>query len=77
MPRFKNVSPLGELDVPALGLTIPAGQFMDVTDPELAASFADQPGTWEPVLSAAERKAADKAAPDSTPPGPAPEAPPA
>jgi hypothetical protein len=61
MARFRNVSPLGDLDVPALGLTIPAGDIVDVKDPEISASFADQAGTWEPVLSPAERKAADKA----------------
>lgn len=67
MARFRNVSPLGDLDVPALGLTIPAGDVVDVKDPEISASFADQAGTWEAVLSPAERKAADKAAEPSDP----------
>lgn len=30
MPRFKNVSPLGDLDVPALGAVVEHGEIIDV-----------------------------------------------
>lgn len=68
MSRFKNVSPLGDLDIPALGLTIPAGEILETADPDVAASLADQNGTWEQQLSPAERKAADKAAAEQAAP---------
>lgn len=45
--KFKNTSPLGDLDVPALGVIVPSGEEFDVPD-ELAEAFAGQPH-MEPV----------------------------
>lgn len=46
--KFKNVSPLGALDVPALGKIVQPGEVFEV-DATLVQSFADQPGNFEPV----------------------------
>lgn len=46
MSKFKNVSSLGELDVPALNAIVGAGAVVDV-DGDLAAAFADQPSIWQ------------------------------
>lgn len=46
--KVKNVSPLGDLVVPALGITVAAGQTADV--PEAAAlSLLEQPANWQPA----------------------------
>lgn len=45
MATVKNVSPLGDLDVPALRITVPAGATVDVPD-EVAANLLEQVGTW-------------------------------
>jgi len=52
MAKIKNVSPIGDLDVPALGLTIKAGETVDVAD-EFAASLLEQPTNWAPADKAA------------------------
>jgi hypothetical protein len=52
MPKIKNVSPLGDLIIPALGIEIKAGASADVSD-EAAASLLEQSENWA---------AADKAA---------------
>ena len=50
--KFKNVSPLGDLEVPVLRAFVAAGETVEVPD-ELAEGFALQPITWEPVGRAA------------------------
>lgn len=59
MAKIKNISPLGDLDVPALGLTVKAGATVDVAD-DAAASLLEQKNNWAP---------ADKAAASITPEG--------
>lgn len=61
MAKIKNVSPLGDLDVPALGLTVKAGAQIEVANIEIAASLLEQPENWV---------AADKAAASITPVNP-------
>lgn len=41
MPKFRNVSPLGALDIPALGIIVQAGEVFDVPA-ALRANFAGQ-----------------------------------
>jgi len=52
MPKIKNISPLGELYVPSLNLTVKAGGIAEVSA-EAAASLLEQTDNWV---------AADKAA---------------
>jgi len=47
--RIKNVSPLGDLDVPALRRIVAAGEVVDVDDDDLAANLLDQPANWAPA----------------------------
>lgn len=51
-PRFKNVSPIGALDVPALGRVIAEGEEFEVRE-DLVPLFAAQVGNFEPVNPAA------------------------
>lgn len=62
VPRFKNVSPLGALDVPALGRVIAAGEEFEVRE-DLAPLFAGQAENYEPVNTSAKTAAADAVAP--------------
>jgi hypothetical protein len=45
MAKIKNVSPLGDLYVPAIGIEIAFGETTEVPD-ELAASLLEQPANW-------------------------------
>lgn len=45
---FRNVSSLGDLELPAVRQIVPAGGEVTVPD-EIAASLAAQPANWEPV----------------------------
>jgi len=58
MAKIKNVSPLGDMFIPSLGLEVKAGATFDVADEEVAASLLAQPDNWT---------AADKAAASVTP----------
>ena len=62
MATITNISPLGDLIIPALGnLVVKAGESVDVSD-EAAASLLEQTGNWTSA------KGAKTAAPvDSTP----------
>lgn len=57
MAKIKNVSPLGDLAIPSLGIEVKAGATFDVSD-EVAKSLLEQPENWA---------AADKAAANVTP----------
>lgn len=46
MPKFRNVSPIGELEI--LGRTVPFGDVVEVPD-DAADSLNRQPVNWEPV----------------------------
>jgi hypothetical protein len=65
MAKIKNISPLGDVAVPALGLTVKAGATVDVAD-DAAASLLQQTQNWAP---------ADQAAASVTPATPAPQSP--
>ena len=65
MPKIKNVSPLGALDVPLLRAVLEPGQVIDVTDDQAAALLL-QPGNYEPADKAAKALAADLAAAQDT-----------
>jgi len=45
MAKIKNVSPLGDLYVPSLGIEVAFGETTDVPD-DAAASLLDQPFNW-------------------------------
>ncbi len=52
MPLIRNVSPLGDLDVPLLGRILAAGEEVDV--PKAAAVLLlEQPDNFQPVTPAA------------------------
>lgn len=59
MAKVKNISFLGELDVPALGLSVKAGETIEVAE-DIAASLLEQTDNWAP---------ADRAAASITPEG--------
>lgn len=46
--KVKNVSPLGDLVVPALGLTVLAGAVADVSEAD-GAALLEQPENWAPA----------------------------
>ena len=46
--RFKNVSPLGDLELPLLGRVVESGEVFDL-DESLAHLLDGQDATWEPV----------------------------
>lgn len=45
MASIKNVSPFGDLEVPSLGLTVLAGETVEVPD-DVAEGFLAQPFHW-------------------------------
>ena len=59
MAKVKNISPLGDVDVPALGLSVKAGETVEVAE-DVAASLLEQTDNWAP---------ADRAAASITPEG--------
>lgn len=46
MPKIRNVSPRGALDVPLLRCVVGRGDEVDVTD-EQAARLLEQPDVWQ------------------------------
>jgi hypothetical protein len=58
MPKIKNVSPLGDLDVPLLRAVIDAGETVTVTEDQ-ARVLLLQPDNYEPADRAAKAIAAD------------------
>lgn len=48
MPKFKNVSPLGALDLPLVGSAVGRGEVIEVTAAQ-AVHLAGQDDTWQPV----------------------------
>lgn len=60
--KVKNVSALGDLAVPALGLTVAAGAVVDVSD-EAAQSLLEQPDNWAPGDAKASKAAPQSDAP--------------
>jgi high-affinity K+ transport system ATPase subunit B len=41
----KNVSPMGDLEIPALGLVVAAGASVEIAD-DVAENLLEQVGTW-------------------------------
>ncbi len=65
MAKIKNVSPLGDLIIPALGITVAAGAIADVSN-EAAASLLEQTSNWQAAdQAAASTSTPSNAAPDS------------
>lgn len=58
MPRLKNISPLGALDVPLLRKVIEADEIVDVTEDQ-ARVLLLQPDNYQPTDKAAKALAAD------------------
>ncbi|MBT2594734.1 hypothetical protein [Arthrobacter sp. ISL-72] len=58
MPRLKNISPLGALDVPLLRRVIEADEIVDVTEDQ-ARVLLLQPDNYQPTDKAAKTLAAD------------------
>ena len=46
--KVRNVSPLGDLDVPVLRRAVAAGEVVEVDD-ELAANLLEQTANWAPA----------------------------
>lgn len=53
-PLIQNVSPLGDLHVPALDRDVAAGEQVPVADKKLAAALLAQSGVWAPANAAAQ-----------------------
>lgn len=51
MPKFKNVSPQGALELPLLGRVVAAGEVIEVT-PAQAKGLRGQDAIWRPVKGA-------------------------
>lgn len=49
MAKFKNISPLGDLFIPALNAQVLSGESIEVTDEEVIGHFRDQAETWKEV----------------------------
>ncbi len=61
MPRIKNISPIGAIDVPLLRRTLEADEQIDVTEDQARRLLA-QPDVYGPVDKQAKTIAADLAA---------------
>ena len=48
MPKFQNVSPLGDLFTPLTG-EVKAGEIIEVSA-DVAVKLSTQPGNWEPIV---------------------------
>ena len=58
MAKLKNISPLGDLEIPWLGITVAAGDTFDVDDETSLLALAAQAENFEPVDKAAKVAAA-------------------
>lgn len=58
MPKLKNISPLGALDVPLLRRVVEADEIVDVTEDQ-ARVLLLQPDNYQPADKAAKTLAAD------------------
>lgn len=67
MPKFKNVSPLGALDLPLIGKVVDRGEVITVTAAQ-ATHLAGQDGTWQPVKGRA--RSQDQESGDGAPDAP-------
>lgn len=55
MPKIKNVSPFGDLDVPLLGLVFEAGAVLEVSEEE-AKILLQQADNFQPVKDATKKE---------------------
>lgn len=53
--NLRNISPLGDIDLPLIGRTLIAGEEFEVTD-EQGAAMLEQTGNYEAVTVAAKGK---------------------
>lgn len=49
MPKFKNVSSSGDLELPLVGRVVEAGEVFEVSD-EQGLLLVDQPALWAPIV---------------------------
>ena len=64
MAKVKNVSSVGDMDVPSLGIQVKAGATVDISD-EAAALLLDQPDNWAAADQAALKATPTQATPDT------------
>jgi hypothetical protein len=63
MPKFRNVSPYGDLELPLVRRVVAAGEVFEVT-PEQAKHLAGQDENFEPVHEAKDSKKPDVKKPE-------------
>jgi hypothetical protein len=64
MPKFKNVSPLGALDLPLIGRVVDRGEVIELTAAQ-AKHVRGQTATWEPVRTGTRTGGQEQAGPDA------------
>lgn len=62
--KLRNISPLGELSIPGLGVSVPSGAVLNVPD-DIAVGLVGQGDTWVEVVPSGSQA--------TTPPEPEPE----
>lgn len=65
LKKYKNVSPLGALDIPSIGQIVDSGEVFEVPA-DLADYFDGQPENFQPIKPASKPKAPAKSAPAAT-----------
>lgn len=72
MPKFKNISPVGDLELPLIGRVVEHGEVIEVSDAQ-AERLEGQEGTWEPVTTRSKKHPDDLITPPVLDEQPAPE----
>ena len=65
MATLKNISPLGDLEVPILGRIVKADESVEISD-ALVDGFKDQTSTWEVTVPTSKKSTPESAAPAET-----------
>lgn len=63
MAKFRNISPLGALDIPALGRIVEAGKVFEV-EKGMVQHFADQTANFVQIKTSPRKPAKQKSTPD-------------
>ena len=69
MPKFRNVSPLGALELPLVGRVVERGEVISVTAAQ-AKHLAGQTDVWQPVKATTAQTDSDRATADEAVPDP-------
>jgi len=64
---IKNISPLGALYIPVLGLEVAAGAIISIADAAAAASLLEQSDNWAPVADTKTNKPTPSVSVDPAP----------